>query len=128
MASKFVLIVDDDLGVQEAIRDALEDEGHDVAVASNGDVALRQLRSGVHPDLIVLDHMMPVMDGPTFVSEVLKDPALQGLPIVLLTADGRADTKAAAMGVQAYLRKPLRIEQLLAILDQGVAARAEEPD
>jgi CheY-like chemotaxis protein len=125
MPAKLVLIIDDDLGVQEAIRDALEDEGHSVAVAGDGAIALGQLRSGMHPDLIVLDHMMPVMDGPTFVSEVHKDPALQGLSIVLLTADGRANQKASAMGVQAYLHKPLRIEQLLAIIDNGVPADSD---
>ena len=126
MPGKFVLLVDDDLAVQEALKDALEDEGHKVTVAGNGIAALGHLRSGMLPDVIVLDHMMPVMDGPTFVSEVHKDPALQGLAIVLLTADARADMKASAMGVNAYLRKPLKLEQLLDIIENGVGAPGDD--
>lgn len=119
MAAKLVLIVDDDPAIQQAIKDALEDEGHSVAIAPHGADALGQLRSGIRPDLIVLDHMMPVMDGPTFAAEIQKDPALSHLPIVLLTADARADDKATAMGLSAFLRKPLRLDVLLDLVDKA---------
>jgi CheY-like chemotaxis protein len=119
MPSKYILIVDDDPGVQEAIKDALEDEGHKVTLAGDGADALAQIRGGRPPDLILLDHMMPVMDGPTFVVEMQSDPALRGVPIVLLTADARADDKAAAMGVTSFLRKPLQLKELLAIVDDA---------
>lgn len=116
MTDRFILLVDDDEAVRDAIKDLLEDEGHRVVVASHGAEALDCLRAGTRPDVILLDHMMPVMDGPTFAQAVQQDPALQGLKIVLLTADGRASAKASAMGVNAFLTKPVQLDQLLDVV------------
>lgn len=111
--AKLVLVVDDDPAIREALRQALEDEGHSVSEACDGAAALSTLRAGMRPHVILLDHMMPVMDGPTFAAEVGKDPALSGLSIVLITADGRAPQKAQAMGLSAYLNKPVELDVLL---------------
>src|SRR6187399_2199831 len=109
MSSRLILIVDDDAEVRDAIKDILEDEGHRVLLAVHGAEALAHLRNGARPDLIVVDHMMPVMDGPTFAAEVGRDPALKDLRMVLVTADGRAQAKASAMGLDRYLPKPLKL-------------------
>lgn len=119
MPPKYVLIVDDDDAVRDALKDVLEDEGHRVATAVNGADALAQLRGGERPDLVLVDHMMPVMDGPTFVARVVQDPGLQSLRLVLVTADGRAPAKASAMGLRDYLPKPVALDDLLRLLDIG---------
>ncbi|HET6582360.1 MAG TPA: response regulator [Nannocystaceae bacterium] len=116
MKDRFILIVDDDPAVRDAIKDVLEDEGHRVEVAAHGAEALDSLRAGTRPDLVLLDHMMPIMDGPTFAEAVERDPALRGLKIVLLTADGRASAKATAMGLDAFLTKPVQLDQLLDVV------------
>jgi CheY-like chemotaxis protein len=116
---KLILIVDDDPEIRDALKDVLEDEGHRVVLAAHGAEALDQLRGGIRPDLVFLDHMMPVMDGPTFAAEVGQDPALRGLSIVLVTADGHASSKAQAMGVQAYLAKPLQLDLMLDLVDKA---------
>jgi CheY-like chemotaxis protein len=116
-----ILIVDDDLSIQEALRDALEEEGYAVAVAANGAEALSTLRSGCRPHAILLDHMMPIMDGPTFAEEASKDPTLVTPPIILVTADARANEKAFKIGLKAFLRKPLDFEELLAVIESAAA-------
>lgn len=115
---KSILVVDDDAEMRDALKDALEDEGHRVVVAADGAEALDRLRGGFRPDLVFLDHMMPVMDGPAFAAEVYRDPSLRGLSIVLVTADGRASAKAQAMGVPAYLAKPLQLDRVLDLVDK----------
>jgi CheY-like chemotaxis protein len=115
--TKLILVVDDDRSIQEALRDALEDEGYTVDVADNGAQALAKLRGGCVPAAILLDHMMPVMDGPTFVSETSKDPSLRDLPIILVTADARASEKAFSTGLRAFLRKPLKLDELLTTIE-----------
>src|SRR4051794_10525054 len=116
-SSKLILVVDDDPAIQEALQDALEDEGYAVSLAGNGEEALRKLRDGCVPYAILLDYMMPIMDGPTFASEVSRDPALRHFPIILVTADARAHEKAFACGLKGFLRKPLKLEELLATIE-----------
>jgi CheY-like chemotaxis protein len=125
--AKLILVVDDDAFIQDALREALEDEGYAVIIAANGAEALRKVRSGCRPDAILLDHMMPVMDGPTFAAEVSKDPGLAGMPIILITADARAKEKAVGIGLHAFLRKPLKLEELLSTIESAFSARRVPP-
>ena len=88
-AARFILLVDDDGDVRETIREALEEEGHRVTSAANGQEALSLLRDGkVRPDLILLDIMMPEMDGWAFRAEQRKHPELASIPVVVFTAYG----------------------------------------
>lgn len=113
---KVVLIVEDDEGIQESLKDALEDEGYVVAQAYNGREGLDYL-ARERPSLVLLDFMMPVMNGVAFCEELRKrEPT--GVPIVLLTADARADDRARELGVTAFIRKPMTIEDLLAIVEE----------
>jgi two-component system response regulator MprA len=112
-STKVILVVDDDPSIQDALQDALEDEGYVVVLAGNGAQALDKLRGGCVPHAILLDYMMPVMDGPTFAAEACKDPSLAHLPIILVTADTRADEKAFECRLKAFLRKPLDLHDLL---------------
>jgi CheY-like chemotaxis protein len=114
-----VLVVEDDVAILRAIMQVLEDEGHAVRGAANGRAALDLLRApgAKPPRVILLDLMMPVMDGWAFRAEQLRDPALASIPVVLLTADNNAKDKGATMNSAASLRKPVELEQLLSAIE-----------
>jgi len=112
--AKLILIVEDDLDVSRLLAEILEAEGYRTATAANGCEALNHLRKNSHyPDLILLDMMMPVMDGWKFREEQQKLPALASIPVVTVTADGDARGKAASIQAAGYLSKPLQIDSLL---------------
>jgi CheY-like chemotaxis protein len=113
-----VLLVEDDLDIAEAILDVLMDEGYEVAHATNGREALELLHSQPRPSVILLDLMMPEMDGPEFRAEQLRDPKLSSIPVVVLSADRLIAQKAHELGVWGYVTKPLQPEQLVSILEQ----------
>lgn len=109
-----VLVVDDDPDTREAVRDVLREDGYLVSLASDGDVALRDLREGgALPDVILLDLMMPVMDGVAFRAEQLADPTLSEIPVAVFSAHARAEEAALALNADAYLEKPLSLDELL---------------
>lgn len=114
-----VLVIEDDIDILRAITQVLEDEGYTVRGAANGRAALDLLRApGARPPrVILLDLMMPVMDGWAFRSEQLRDPALAGIPVIVLTADGSAEEKGSTMGSAGALRKPVELETLLAAVE-----------
>jgi CheY-like chemotaxis protein len=108
-----ILIVDDDVDVREALRDALEDGGFETVMAPSGPAGLAYLRSSPPPALILLDWMMPGMDGPEFFATLKKDSGLARIPVILLTADPRTRAKARELGVTDFLDKPVELDRLL---------------
>jgi CheY-like chemotaxis protein len=109
-----VLIVEDDAGLRAALEETLRDEGYDVACAGDGLDAITLLRAGgAQPDVILLDLMMPRMNGETFRAEQQKDPALAEIPVIVISAGGDSEEKAAALSVAGYLPKPLDIQELI---------------
>ncbi len=108
-----VLIVEDDADVAGAMADVLEAEGYVVAIAANGHEALQQLESDDRPDLILLDMMMPLMDGWTFRAEQETRLPIASIPVVLVTADGHARSKASSLKANGYLNKPVTVDRLL---------------
>jgi len=113
---KRVLVVDDERDLVEAMRIVLESEGFGVETASNGQEALTALRGGEPPELVLLDMMMPVMNGWQLLSEVAKIPALKSVPVVVLTAAG----VAGLAGVVEILRKPIDLELLVEAVGRHV--------
>ena len=111
---KLILVVEDDEAIQESLKDVLEQEGYEVAQAYDGQEALDVLGRS-RPAIVLLDFMMPVMDGVAFCEE-LRRRGSNAVPIVLLTADARPETVARALGVCAFVRKPMTIEALLAVI------------
>jgi CheY-like chemotaxis protein len=113
-----VLVVEDDVDILRAIVQVLEDEGLPVRAAENGQVALAKLRAAdaARPCVILLDLMMPVMDGWTFRASQLRDPSLAHIPVVLLTADGGAMEQAEIARASGALRKPVDLGLLLETL------------
>jgi CheY-like chemotaxis protein len=115
MSRRPVLVVDDDEGVREAVAEVLADVGYIVATAANGQLALDWLRSHPPPALILLDLMMPVMDGQQFRAAQVADPALRGIPVVVITAGGDRSLQAA-MATEGWLHKPIELDVLLETL------------
>jgi CheY-like chemotaxis protein len=109
-----VLVVEDDDAIREAICDLLDAEGCRAIGAVNGQEALAILRREGQPCVILLDLMMPIMDGATFRAHQLEDPTLRRIPVAVVTAAGRQ--AAAALRFDALLLKPFRIEDLLEVV------------
>lgn len=122
-----VLIVDDDESIRETIELALQMEGVPTAVAGDGRAALAWLRAHRPPSLILLDLMMPVMDGWQFLAQVREDPALAQVPLVVISAFGRDLGSAAHLPV---LRKPIELDDLLRVVGNrspgGTSGRDQE--
>ena len=109
-----VLVVEDDEGLRESIAHLLRDEGFEVETAGNGREALELLRrTSVLPSVVLLDLMMPVMDGWTFRTEQLADPRLAAIPVVVLSATHDLSRCAGDLHVEAVLPKPLNPSRLL---------------
>jgi CheY-like chemotaxis protein len=116
-ATAKVLLVDDDFGILDGVSDFLESEGFAVMPASNGIDALNQLRSGGQVDVIVLDVMMPMMDGWDFRAEQLADPSLRDIPVVVISASGFSrDTLQRQFYAYEVLPKPLDLDGFLRAL------------
>jgi CheY-like chemotaxis protein len=115
--SDTVLIVDDDSAVRTALKELFETEGYTVAVAANGRAALNHLGAGLRPCVVLLDLMMPVMDGWDFRTEQLQDPLLKEIPVLILTAAGFSDeTIRAQFGNIPFVPKPPPHNELLAMV------------
>jgi CheY-like chemotaxis protein len=113
-----LMIVEDDPDLRETVCAALEDEGMKCVGARNGADALSRLRAGFTPDLIMLDLMMPIMNGWAFREEQKKDPRLAGIPVLVLSAFPNLET---ALGDDCpYLLKPLDLEVLLAAIREAI--------
>ncbi len=122
---KCVLVVDDDPDICEVMQMILESRGYRVVTAEGGAEALRMLRAGERPCLILLDLMMPGMNGIQLREQQLRDPALAAIPVVMISAGGDVAAKAAAVGVEGLL-KPIDLEVLLETVERfGCVAQSE---
>jgi CheY-like chemotaxis protein len=114
-----VLVIEDDDDLREAMADVLSNDGHRVLEARNGREAIDLLRGlEVMPHVIILDLMMPVMNGVEFCAEQRCDPQLRGIPIMLVSASSQLPTSAADLGVAGFARKPLALSTLLSIAER----------
>jgi CheY-like chemotaxis protein len=114
--SDTVLVVDDDQDIREALCELLRDEGYQAVAVANGEEALSFLRSGNLPCVILLDLMMPVMDGWEFRRHQASDPELSKIPVIVITAAG--GQRASSISVEKVLSKPLHLDQVLEVLHQ----------
>ena len=102
--------------MRESMRDLLEDAGFEVVCAIEGQQALDRLREGASPDVILLDLMMGGMDGYQLLAELRRDPRHAGVPVLVLTAQGRSTIGAEQLGVAGLIRKPFDFDDLLAAI------------
>jgi diguanylate cyclase (GGDEF)-like protein len=112
---KRILVVDDDRNLRKIIQTNLELAGYDVSTAPNGEEALHMLDS-MQPDLVVLDVMMPIMDGYEVARRIRRHPANTHVPIIMLTAKSEVEDKLAGFdaGADDYITKPFGPQELLA--------------
>jgi CheY-like chemotaxis protein len=114
--SRSVLVVDDDVDIREILAETLTETGFDVRTACNGLEALAAVRCmSARPAVILLDLMMPIMDGYGFLEQRGRDPALASIPIAIVTAGYGVDRDRLGQDVP-ILRKPFDLPQLLAVL------------
>jgi CheY-like chemotaxis protein len=113
-----VLIVEDDVEILESLAEILRDEGYPVATARNGAEALARLRECDAPCLILLDLMMPVMNGWTFRETQLRDPKLAATPVVILSGTSDVDRHAVSLQAAGFIRKPIQLERLFELVEQ----------
>ena len=109
-----VLIVEDDPDLREMMAQLLQLEGYKAEAVANGHDALRYLESGDRPEVILLDLMMPVMDGWEFRRRQVQDPAIATVPVVVLSALDHSRT--LGLGGTAFLKKPLDFDRLLELV------------
>ena len=115
---KKLLIVEDDADIANNLKVLLEEEGYRVHIAQNGKLALDILRTAhCLPSLILLDLMMPIMDGFEFRREQLSDPKLASIRVVIMSADGHVAEKLAITSADAYLTKPFEMEKIINVVE-----------
>jgi len=114
-SEKRVLVIDDEPTIRELITDALCEFGFEVEAAANGAAAFEVMRRWA-PDAIVLDLMMPRLDGTAFVDLLRLNPGFQSIPVLLVTASYSAQEAAERIGAKAFLAKPFELDRLIELV------------
>jgi len=116
---KTILVVDDELGSAEVLSLILEEEGYRAFCAVNGQLALIQARDVV-PDLVIVDYMMPLMNGAEFARALRADAQFANTKIILNSGLPEVAIRDHFDGYDAFLRKPFKVETLLALVQQFI--------
>jgi signal transduction histidine kinase/ActR/RegA family two-component response regulator len=111
-----ILVVEDDVDAAQVVADLLGDHGFEVHTAADGREAFDVLRRGLRPALVLLDMMLPRMDGWQLMTAIKRDPQLAALPVVLFSAHADVARAAEELGAAGYLEKPLGVEALLSAI------------
>jgi CheY-like chemotaxis protein len=119
-AGKTILIVDDEFGVLEVLEFILSDAGYTVVSAVNGQDALARLKETM-PDLVIVDFMMPILDGNGVIKAIRSDDKLRNVPIILASALPEQTIRQRCEGYNTFLRKPYRTEQLMEEISKLIA-------
>jgi CheY-like chemotaxis protein len=119
--SQCILVVDDDHDIRDSLVELLTERGFPAVGAGNGVEALEVLRTSESPpSLILLDLMMPVMDGREFRERQLENPAWRAIPVIVISAYSDVEQQARALALD-HLRKPLAIRPLIDAIRRHVA-------
>jgi CheY-like chemotaxis protein len=122
---KRLLIVDDELAIVEALQDILSVEGYDIVTAFNGAEGLQRMTAAT-PDLVLLDLMMPVMDGREMLRRMREDAALRDVPVVVMSAGRISDEERRTSA--RFLAKPFELDLLLDTISELLAPRPPRPE
>jgi CheY-like chemotaxis protein len=114
-----VLVVEDEFGIAELLDAVLTEEGYQVLTAMNGREGL-DLLAHEQPELVLSDYMMPVMDGAALLSRMQAEPALQGIPVVMMSSMPEAAVAARCAGYAAFLRKPFKLFEVVDVVKRLV--------
>lgn len=112
-----VLVVEDEFGIAELLDAVLTEEGYRVLTAMNGRTGL-ELLVREQPELVLSDYMMPVMDGAVMLSRIKADPALQLIPVVMMSSMPEAAVAERCDGYVAFLRKPFRLFEVVNLVER----------
>jgi CheY-like chemotaxis protein len=107
-----VLVVDNDPALRELLTVALESDSYDAAAVANGREALHYLRSHAETCIILLELLLPVMDGRQFRTMQLRDRSFAWIPVIAMSAVADGDQRARELGARSFLRKPLNLDEL----------------
>lgn len=121
-----VLVVDDEFGVAEVLQSLLEDEGYRVVTAINGKQALARL-SEATPDLVMVDYMMPIMNGAQMVAAVRAEQAWLHIPVIMMSSLDEDTVRAECNAYNAFLRKPFRATAVLALVARVLNSESAAP-
>jgi len=124
-APQRVLVIEDDADVREMVATLLKTRGYESAVCADGVEAFAQLYAGLWPCMILLDLMMPKMDGWQFMEQLRAVPAFSRIPVVVLSAYGSPEG-VRSLGAADYLRKPFDPDALVAAVEQ-YCSKASSP-
>lgn len=121
-----ILVVDDELGIRDLLREILDDEGHHVEIAENA-ASARLARARAAPDLVLLDIWMPDTDGVSLLKEWGATGQLT-MPVIMMSGHATIDTavEATRMGAMAFLEKPITLQKLLKAVEQGLSVKVDE--
>ena len=115
-----ILVVEDEFGIAEVLQSALTDVGHDVVLAINGKQGLERLKE-VRPDLVILDFMMPVLDGPGMLRNMRGVPEFGDIPAILMSSLPEPAIMQEAGGMyNGFLRKPFSLRIVLEMINSIV--------
>lgn len=117
MQKGIVLIVDDEFGLADVVADLLRETGYDVALAINGKLGLESLQKR-RAHIVLVDFMMPVMDGPEMIRRMKSDPELANIPVILMTALPEAVPNHDEAPIDAVMSKPFTFVDLMATIDR----------
>jgi CheY-like chemotaxis protein len=117
--AKAILVADDDPDILNIVSMSLETQGYSVHKATNGREAV-ELAKEHHPDLVLMDMMMPVVSGYEAVAELKADPGTRDITVVGLSAKAMASDmeRATDVGIDGYITKPFRIAQVLSVVEE----------
>ena len=116
MAGTRILIIEDEPDIADVLSTILFLHGHETTTAEHGADALERMRGGLRPSIILLDLMMPVMDGQAFLAEIERTPAFRDIPVIVFSGDHGRVLAAHGGSIVARLLKPVEIESLLATI------------
>jgi CheY-like chemotaxis protein len=123
-----VLVVEDDFLIRESLLEILQDNGFQVAGASHGKDALAHLETtDIRPCVILLDLMMPVMDGRAFREEQLRRAAIADIPVVVVSAHHDVAEQVKDLKATSFLRKPVKLAELLRVVRECCSPPATSP-
>ncbi len=122
-AKKKVLVVDDEIPIQRIVKFNLEKEGYDVSLADNGKKALESVKQS-RPDIILLDVMMPEMDGYEVCKALKQNKSTKNIPVIMLTARGQEsdEKKGLDAGADDYITKPFSPKKLMELVREKLAS------
>lgn len=121
--SRVIFVIEDEKDIRESLAEAIESEGYSTLTAPNGMDAILMFEDEARipekmPDLILLDLLMPRMNGATFLERARRNKRLAKIPVVLMTTDREAAQKATKYGAAGHLHKPLGLDELYSTIEK----------